>query len=92
MHLPALREAVLRERDYAHADEAAKRMHGLDTEAYQPLATLHLDFTDATGNPTEYRRTLSLDQAVHAATYRLTAFASDTTPFSPRQPVSWSCG
>ena len=71
MHLPALREAVLRDRDYARADEAAKRMHGPDTEAYQPLATLHLDFADATGNPTDYRRTLYLDQAVHAATYAL---------------------
>lgn len=65
MHLPTLRDAVLRERDYARADRAARRMLGQDTEAYQPLATLRLDFGDAGPAATDYRRTLDLDQAIH---------------------------
>lgn len=63
-HLPALRDAVLRERDYAAADQAARRMLGADTEAYQPLAALLLDFGDS-GQAADYRRTLDLDQAIH---------------------------
>lgn len=68
MHLPALRAAVVRGRDYAAADQAARRMLGADTEAYQPLATLRLDF-DGLSPATDYRRTLDLGQAIHHTSF-----------------------
>ena len=69
-HLQPLRDAVLRDRDYDTADGLARAMLGPDTEAYQPLATLCLDF----GNAREYagyHRALSLDQAVHTVCYEV---------------------
>ena len=81
MHLPALREAVLRDRDYARADEIATRMHGPDTEAYQPLATLCLGFAGAAGDVTDYRRALDLDRAVHTTTYALDGVSIEREAF-----------
>ncbi|WP_051837091.1 glycosyl hydrolase family 95 catalytic domain-containing protein [Streptomyces sp. NRRL WC-3742] len=70
-HLPALREAVLRER--AHADAHAistAHFQGPDTEAYQPLATLLLTFpAREEGEAADYRRELDLDQAVHTVSF-----------------------
>ncbi|SEM51956.1 glycoside hydrolase family 95 protein [Streptacidiphilus jiangxiensis] len=76
-HLPALREAVLRDRDYARADAIAAAHHqGPDTEAYQPLAALLLTFPSvgsafAAGvdDVTDYRRVLDLDLAVHTVSF-----------------------
>ncbi|MFF5205784.1 glycoside hydrolase N-terminal domain-containing protein [Streptosporangium sp. NPDC000396] len=68
-HLPALRTAVLADRDYARADRAAERMQGPYSEAYQPLATLHLAFGD--GRFDDYVRSLDLDSAVHRVSYRM---------------------
>ncbi|RAG86710.1 glycoside hydrolase family 95 protein [Streptacidiphilus pinicola] len=79
-HLPALREAVLRDRDYARADAIAAAHHqGPDTEAYQPLAALLLTFpsvgalgaADAEDmtDVTDYRRVLDLDLAVHTVSF-----------------------
>ena len=70
-HLPALREAVLVDRDYRRAEQAAVRMQGPFTEAYQPLATLHLDFGEAHGDGSGYVRALDLDEAVHTVSYRV---------------------
>ena len=81
MHLPALREAVLRDRDYARADEIATRMHGPDTEAYQPLATLRLGFAGASGDVTGYRRTLDLDRAIHTTAYALDGVSIEREAF-----------
>ncbi|MFE9428809.1 glycoside hydrolase N-terminal domain-containing protein [Kitasatospora sp. NPDC006697] len=71
-HLAELRAAVLGERDYARADAiAADHLQGPNTEAYQPLATLTLDFP-ATGEerqPEDYRRALDLDRAVHTVSF-----------------------
>ena len=68
-HLPALREAVLRDRDYARADAIAAAHHqGPDTEAYQPLAALLLTFPGP-GDVSDYRRVLDLDLAVHTVSF-----------------------
>lgn len=70
-HLPALRAAVLGERDHARADAiAADHLQGPDTEAYQPLATLLLTFPQQTADEAaDYRRVLDLDQAVHTVSF-----------------------
>ncbi|MEU4114189.1 glycoside hydrolase family 95 protein [Kitasatospora sp. NPDC028055] len=70
-HLPALREAVLRERDHAAAHAiAAAHFGGPRTEAYQPLATLRLTFpSHGEGEAADYRRALDLDRAVHTVSY-----------------------
>ncbi|HZU56006.1 MAG TPA: glycoside hydrolase family 95 protein [Actinocrinis sp.] len=81
MHLPALREAVLRDRDYVRADEIATRMHGPDTEAYQPLATLRIGFAGAADDVTGYRRTLDLDRAVHTTAYKLDGVSIERQAF-----------
>ncbi|MBD0690388.1 glycosyl hydrolase family 95 catalytic domain-containing protein [Streptomyces sp. CBMA123] len=70
-HLPALREAVLREGDHAGAGAiAAAHFRGPDIEAYQPLATLLLTFPSwGEGALAEYRRELRLDEAVHTVSF-----------------------
>ncbi|MFI9162507.1 glycoside hydrolase family 95 protein [Kitasatospora aureofaciens] len=68
-HLAALRTAVLADRDYARAEELATRMQGPFSEAYQPLATLHLELGD--GPLDDYVRSLDLDEAVHRVSYRV---------------------
>ncbi|WP_051709043.1 glycosyl hydrolase family 95 catalytic domain-containing protein [Streptomyces sp. NRRL S-350] len=70
-HLPALRTAVLRDRDHARAHAiAATHFSGPDAEAYQPLATLLLTFPPgAADDPADYRRALDLDEAVHTVEF-----------------------
>ncbi|MET8540313.1 glycoside hydrolase family 95 protein [Kitasatospora sp. NPDC004799] len=70
-HLPALRAAVLRDRDHARAHAiAATHFPGPDTEAYQPLAALLLTFPSrGEEHPVDYRRALDLDQAVHTVEF-----------------------
>ncbi|WP_052499509.1 glycoside hydrolase family 95 protein [Streptomyces vietnamensis] len=68
-HLPALRAAVLADRDHAAAEALAERMQGPYSQAYQPLATLRLTCGD--DEPVEdYLRELDLDTAVHRVAYR----------------------
>lgn len=69
--LADLRKAVLEERDYASADEIAKRMQGRFTEAYQPVGSLELDFPmgDGPGAVAGYRRELDLTTAVHTVSF-----------------------
>jgi len=72
-YLPAVRAAVLRDRDPARADAiAAAHLQGPDTEAYQPLATLLLAFpTTEADHVVDYRRELDLDQGLHTVSYRV---------------------
>ncbi|MER5639066.1 glycoside hydrolase family 95 protein [Kitasatospora sp. NPDC002227] len=65
-HLGPLRAAVAA-RDYAGAEALAEHMQGPFTQAYQPLATLHLAVAGA--DPAGYRRELDLDAAVHRVEY-----------------------
>lgn len=68
-HLPALRTAVLADRDHAAAEALAERMQGPYSQAYQPLATLHLTCGDDS-RVEDYVRALDLDTAVHRVSYR----------------------
>lgn len=68
-HLPGVRDAVLKRKDYHLADDICKKMQGLFAEAYQPLGNLRLAFQH-TGPVTEYRRELNLDRACAYTSYR----------------------
>lgn len=68
--------------DYAAADSLCRGMQGTYTESYQPLGDLILRF-EHDGEPTEYRRSLSFDDAIitteyqtAAARYRIESFVS----------------
>jgi alpha-L-fucosidase 2 len=81
-YLPAVRRAVLEEKNYHLADQLCTKMQGLFAESYQPMGNLHVDCTH-TGPVTDYRRELDLASAVASTHYRVgevefqrTAFAS----------------
>jgi alpha-L-fucosidase 2 len=61
-YLPAVRKAVLEQKDYHLADDLCKKMQGKHTEAYQPLGNLRLNFQH-TATLENYRRELDLDTA-----------------------------
>ncbi|MFG3022464.1 glycoside hydrolase N-terminal domain-containing protein [Streptomyces sp. NPDC048254] len=67
-HLPALREAVLRDRDHVRAEELATRMQGPFTQAYQPLGALLFDL-DHGDEVTGYRRELDLAESIGKVAY-----------------------
>jgi len=67
-YLADIRKAVLEEQDYQKADRLCQKMQGLFAEAYQPLASLRLQFTHA-GPIKNYRRELNLDTACARVTY-----------------------
>jgi alpha-L-fucosidase 2 len=80
--LPAIRQAVLEEKDYHKADQLSKSMQGLFAEAYQVIGTLHVDCSHS-GPVTDYRRELDLATALTTTRYKAgnvdferTAFAS----------------
>jgi alpha-L-fucosidase 2 len=68
-YLPAVRRAVLEEKDYHSADQICRKMQGLFAEAYQPIGSLHVDCTHS-GPVTAYRRELDLASAVAATRYK----------------------
>src|SRR6202789_1266146 len=69
-YLPAVRRAVLEQKDYHLADQLCRKMQGLFAEAYQPICSLHVDCTHP-GPVTDYRRQLDLASAVATTHYRV---------------------
>jgi alpha-L-fucosidase 2 len=68
-YLPKVREAVFAV-DYAEADRLVRHMQGPYNQSYLPLGDLYLDF-DRLTEPSDYRRWLDLDTAVHHTEFRL---------------------
>ncbi|MGA0559605.1 glycoside hydrolase family 95 protein [Larkinella sp. VNQ87] len=68
-YLPEIREALFRE-DYNEAAKLTQKMQGLYTEAYQPLGDLLLKQA-LTGQPTEYRRELNIENASATTRFRV---------------------
>ncbi len=66
-YLPLIREALKKE-DYRLADSIQKNLQGSFSQSYMPLGTLQLHF-EHKGNPSNYRRTLSLENAVSTTSY-----------------------
>ncbi|HQY91297.1 glycoside hydrolase family 95 protein [Caldilinea sp.] len=75
--LPAVREAIFAGR-YVEADRLARQMQGIFTQSYLPLGDLRLTFDGLDPEAvTDYRRTLSLDDAVAT-----TSFVHDGATFT----------
>jgi alpha-L-fucosidase 2 len=80
-YLPAVRRAVMEQKDYHLADQLCRKMQGLFAEAYQPIGSLHVDCTHP-GPTTEYRRELDLASAVATTHYKVGDVEFDRTAFS----------
>ncbi len=80
-YLPAVRRAVLEQKDYHLADQLCRKMQGLFAEAYQPIGSLHVDCTHA-GPVTDYRRELDLASAVATTHYRVKDVEFERAAFS----------
>jgi alpha-L-fucosidase 2 len=76
-YLPELRKVLLEDEDYAKAEPLAKKMQGLFTESYLPMADLVIrqSFTDTAA--TAYYRDLDIKNAVST-----TKFTIDGTEFT----------
>ena len=79
--LPAIRRAVLEEKDYHLADQLCKKMQGLFAEAYQPVGSLHVDCSYP-GTVTDYRRELNLADAQAVTRYKVDGVDFERTAFS----------
>ena len=80
-YLPAVRRAVLEQKDYHQADQLCGKMQGLFAEAYQPIGSLHVDSTHS-GTVTDYRRELDLASAVAETRYKVGDVQYERTAFS----------
>ena len=80
-YLPAVRKAVLEQKDYHLADEICAKMQGLFAEAYQPIGNLHVDCTHA-GTVTDYRRELDIASAVAVTRYKVGDVEYERSAFS----------
>jgi alpha-L-fucosidase 2 len=79
--LSPIRQAVLEQKDYHLADQLCRKMQGLFAEAYQPLGNLHVD-CDHAGEVANYRRELSLRDAVVTTSYSAGGIGFERTAFS----------
>jgi alpha-L-fucosidase 2 len=79
--LSPIRKAVLERQDYHLADQLCQKMQGLFAEAYQPLGNLHVD-CDHAGEVTNYRRELSLRNAVATTRYSAGGIGFERIAFS----------
>lgn len=79
--LAPIRKAVLEQMDYHLADQLCTKMQGLFAEAYQPLGNLHVD-CEHSGEITNYRRELSLRNAVATTRYTAGGVEFERTAFS----------
>ena len=80
-YLPAVRKAVLEEKNYHLADELCRKMQGLFAEAYQPIGSLHVDCMHP-GPVVDYRRELDLASAVATTRYKVGDVAYERVAFS----------
>src|SRR6201996_6966808 len=80
-YLPAIRQAVLEQKDYHLADQLCQKMQGLFAEAYQPVGSLHVDCTHP-GEVTEYRRELDLASAIARTRYKVGDVEFERVAFS----------
>jgi alpha-L-fucosidase 2 len=80
-YLPAVRRAVLEQKDYHLADQLCRKMQGLFAEAYQPIGSLHVDCIHP-GPVTDYRRELDLASAVAATRYKVDEVGFERAAFS----------
>ena len=82
-YLPAIRKAVLEEKDYHKADELCRKMQGLFAEAYQPIGSLHVDCTHA-ASATEYRRELNLATGIASTRFDILPSVNEGDSYEDR--------
>ena len=83
-HLPAIRDALLKEEDYSKAEALTKKMQGLYTQSYLPLGDLIIKQQLPKSSITFYRRELDISDAttttnftVNGVNYKREIFASN---------------
>lgn len=88
-YLPKIREALLKEEDYDKANTLAKKMQGLFSESYMPLADLVIrqNFKDTA--PSAYYRDLDISNAVSTARFTIdgTDFTREVFASVPDQVI-----
>ena len=82
-YLPQVREALLKNEDYEKAIALTKKMQGVFTESYMPLADLHIKQQFKDSAPSAYYRELNISDAVTT-----TRFTIDGTEFTREVFVS----
>ena len=70
-YLPQIREALLKEEDYAKANELTKKMQGLYTESYMPLGDLLIKQNFNGAVPSHYYRDLDIQQAISTTQFTI---------------------
>ncbi|RYY31317.1 MAG: glycoside hydrolase family 95 protein [Chitinophagaceae bacterium] len=75
--LPRIRKVLMEDEDFDQAAALAKKMQGLYTQSYMPLANLMIDYNFNDSNTTSYYRDLNLQNAVST-----TRFVKDGTRFT----------
>ena len=68
--MPQVREALFN-KDYDKANELAKKMQGLYSESYLPMADLVIDEDFGDKKPKAYKRTLNISDAVSTTTFTI---------------------
>lgn len=68
-HIPAIREALFRE-DYREAEKLNRNIQGKFSASYAPLGTMFIEFPQS-GNYSDYRRELNLNDAVATVNYQM---------------------
>lgn len=71
-YLPQIREALLKEENYTKANQLTKKMQGLFTESYMPLADIAIKQNFKGKEPSSYYRDIDLQNAI-----AITRFAVD---------------
>ncbi len=88
-YLAQVRDALLNKKDYSGADKIEKKMQGLYTESYLPMADLVIKQQLRDTNSTAYYRDLDINKAI--ATTRFTAsgitFTREVFSSSPDQVI-----
>jgi hypothetical protein len=69
-YLPQVRAALLN-KEYDKAEQLAKKMQGLYSESYLPMADLLINEDFAGKQPTEYNRKLNISDAVSITTFKI---------------------
>ncbi len=70
-YLAQIREALLKEEDYSKANDLAKKMQGLFTESYMPLADVVIKQDFGNKQPSVYYRDLDLQKAIATTSFTI---------------------
>ena len=88
-YLPKIREALLKEEDYEKANTLAKKMQGLYTESYLPMADLIIKQNFKDTSPSAYYRDLDISNAISTTKFTIdgTAFTREIFASAPDQVI-----